>query len=292
MCSSVCVWLPWAQSGRSWAGWVVLGWLPLPPEHCRAAPTPAWDFWCHQQLLLGWRERQQPCPAFEQQVDWHNREQLYFALFLGIFWGTFGGSDCEDQVQVLEQPVDAQGIPQDLYFQQQERDQPLWLIPVLLLFPSHPTPSTRRKGGTLCWKSRQRALLPCRVPQLCAGNFQQAAKAAPRLTPKFFGVFGSKGVQLHSQSRASEEGSGQGTGGKRCSVLQGRNRTNLGPPGEEYDKFRSQSSKCSHRTLALGFQGFVEFKQVSSGQDCGGRSCTFRHFKCCSLSFPPPKLFL
>lgn len=85
MYSSVCVWLHWAQSGRYWAGWVVLGWLPLPSEDCRAAPTPAWNFWCHQQVLLGWQQR---CAAFQQQVDWHDKKQLYFALFLG-FLGNF-----------------------------------------------------------------------------------------------------------------------------------------------------------------------------------------------------------
>lgn len=49
--------------------------------------------------------------------------------------------------QVVGQPVDAEGISQDLYFHEQERDQPLWLTSVLLLLPSHPAPSTPRKRG-------------------------------------------------------------------------------------------------------------------------------------------------
>lgn len=114
-------------------------------------------------------------------------------------------------------------------------------------------------------------------------------KSCPQAHPKVLGVLGTKGVQLHSHSTASEEGSGQGTGGKRCSVPQGRNMTNLHPPGEEYDKFRSQSSKCSHRTLALGFQGFVEFKQVSSGQ--GREKLRIQTLQMLQFVFPSTKSF-
>lgn len=117
---------------------------------------------------------------------------------------------------------------------------------------------------------RARALC-CELPAGC--------EAAPRLTPSFWGPWNQRGAAAlpqHSQP-----------GGIRARE---RREEVHSPPGEEQDKFGFQTSKYSHRTPSLGFQGFAEFKQVSSGQDFGERSCVFRHFKCYSLSFPPLKV--
>lgn len=89
------------------------------------------------------------------------------------------------------------------------------------------------------------------------------AKLSPG-SPPAFGVLATKGVQLPQLRQR---------GGIRA--RDGRGEV-LSPPGQEYDKFSLKLLNA-----ATGFQGFVEFKQLSSGREFCGRSCVFRHFQCC-----------
>lgn len=117
--------LHWAQLGKywkCWAGLVVLGWLPLPSEGCRAAPTPAWNFWCHQQLMLGWNEEQQPLSS--RWIGTRGSSIWFSCCFVPEFFGELLVEVVVrvrlNTEQVLGQPVHAQGISQDLYFHKQE----------------------------------------------------------------------------------------------------------------------------------------------------------------------------
>lgn len=111
--------LHWAHFGKywkSWAGLVVLGWLPLPSEDCRAAPTPAWNCWCHQQLMLGWNGEQQHCPALSSRWIGTIRSSIRFSFLFSCCFvpGFFGEVLVEVLVRVRVSMEQVLGQPGSL----------------------------------------------------------------------------------------------------------------------------------------------------------------------------------
>lgn len=197
---------------------MALGWFHLPTEDCRLLPHQPGIFDASSRSAGGGLRGSSVSQALSSRWIGIVRSSIRFSCCSvpGFFLGTSGGGGCEGQGEHRADAGAASASPGHFTGA---------VFPCLLPaapapIPSPPTPSTRRQRG-LCWRSRQRALLLWSEPELCAVSSQQSC---PQAHPQLLGSLQPKGCSSHSSG--SEEGSGQGMGGERCSVLQGRNMTN------------------------------------------------------------------
>lgn len=237
VCLAASHWAQLDQTGVGWWYWVgsfclrIAGLLPHQPGIFGATSTWCWGGARGSSLILPSSSR------------WIGTIKSSIRLSCWFVPGFFGELLVQVVVkvrvsteQVLGQPVDPLAFHRTCIPMSRSEISPSgWSLGMVLLLlpsrPSHPPPHSEpwqeERQFVLEKRAQSSAALECAGALCC--KLPAGCRGAPRLTPSTQGVLRAKGVQLHPHSTASEEGAGQGTGGERCSVLQGRNMKVLLP---------------------------------------------------------------